>query len=123
MEKMEKMKIARQIIDSSEFFDEDSVLMVNEYCDYINDQEGYIYSMDELNEMFSDVWGALRSAFYGGRHGFPSDGFNPNDDYFTFNGYGNLVSIPYPLDYLEEMLEEMVESGIFDSLIESGDEE
>ena len=119
MEKMEKMKIARQIIDSSEFFDEDAVGMIN---DYINYPDGYIYRMDDFNEHFTEPWEAVRSAFYGERHGFTGDSFNPNDEWFTHNGYGNLVSIPYPLDYLEDMLEEMVESGIFDNLIAEEEE-
>ena len=122
MEKMKKMKLARQIIDSSQFFDEDAVGMINEYCDYVNNPDGYIYRMDELNEHFTEPWEAVRSAFYGGRHNFAGDSFNPNDSWFTYNGYGNLVSIPYPLDYIEEMLEEMVESGIFDNIIEEEEE-
>ena len=60
--------------------------------------------LDELAECGGD-WGkpsfVLARAFYGYRFnpwrgdmdGREREAFNPNDDYFTFNGYGNLVSV------------------------------
>ena len=44
-----------------------------------------------------------------------------NDDYFRFNGYGNVESIPYLDDYLKDMIDEesfydwCVEQGYFES--------
>ena len=53
------------------------------------------YNMDELDEIFTKgPWEAIRSAFYGGRYGHQQDSFTPCDEYFYFNGYGNLMSLP-----------------------------
>ena len=58
-----------------------------------------IYPMDDLNELFSNEKPdeIIRRAFYGYDEPYTKDEqrepFNPNRDYFYFNGYGNLVSI------------------------------
>lgn len=58
-----------------------------------------VYPMDELNEIFSEdePEEVLRRAFYGYDEPIYKDEerrpFNPNRNYFYFNGYGNLVSI------------------------------
>lgn len=62
--------------------------------------------MEDLIEFFDSPLEAIRSAFYGGRYCCENDPFNPNDDYFCFNGYGNLESIPYLDDYLRDMIDE-----------------
>lgn len=51
-----------------------------------------VYSMDDFDELMSGVkpWEVARSAFFGD--------FRPCDKYFSFNGYGNLVSFD-GLDY------------------------
>lgn len=74
-----------------------------------------IYEMDMITEFITDVWEALRSAFFGydWAPGADSDHnlreqFNPNKDYFAFNGYGNLVSIDgyYYVDWLDRCITE-----------------
>lgn len=61
------------------------------------------YRMDELNEFYSntDVANLMQRIYYGysedetytDEHGqIIHCQFNPNQDYFTYNGYGNLVS-------------------------------
>ena len=58
-----------------------------------------IYPMDDLNEFFSNEKPdeIIRRAFYGYDETYTKDEqrepFNPNRNYFHFNGYGNLVSI------------------------------
>ena len=58
-----------------------------------------IYPMDDLNEFFSNEKPdeIIRRAFYGYDETYTKDEqrepFNPNRDYFYFNGSGNLVSI------------------------------
>ena len=58
-----------------------------------------IYPMDDLNEFFSNEKPdeIIRRAFYGYDETYTKDEqrepFNPNRNYFYFNGYGNLVSI------------------------------
>jgi hypothetical protein len=86
-----------------------------------NDSDNEPIDMDSFNEYLDSPWEAVRSAFYGGRFGFDRDSFNPNDDYFRFNGYGNVESIPYLDDYLKDMIDEesfydwCVEQGYFES--------
>lgn len=64
------------------------------------------YPMDELDELMSgkSVTDLLNMAFFGhdektwttNSYGEKEYGaFNPNREYFTFNGYGNLVSADY----------------------------
>jgi len=61
--------------------------------------------MEALDELFSS-YEAVRAAFYGGRYGFKQDVFNPNDEYFKFDGNGNIQSIPYVNDYLNDVIDE-----------------
>ena len=71
-----------------------------------------VFYMEDLSEIFTgDVEEAIRAAFYGGRHEFPRDSFNPTDEYFTFNGYGNLKSIPeyYLQEYFDLFKTEILE--------------
>lgn len=65
----------------------DLVNIHREYCSQTNCFDDEIFSMDTFDEVFndSDPWNIACRIFYGE--------FNPNDDYFTFNGYGNLVSL------------------------------
>lgn len=64
------------------------------------------YTMDELDEIYHDEDASeiLRRAFYGyDEESWHKDNngnkvyeqFNPNRDFFRFNGYGNLVSADY----------------------------
>ena len=82
--------------------------------------DGRYYSMDELNELFYDVepMKILYRAFYGHdadtwttdlAGGKKYDEFNPNREYFTFNGYGNLVSTDYK-DYSEYLDDYIIEN-------------
>ena len=88
--------------------------MAEQYgCEFLaeHDPDSEPMSMDEFNEFTNysdDPLEAIRRAFYGGRYGHENDSFNPNDDYFTYNGYGNLVSISdYMFDeYLRDHIDE-----------------
>ena len=74
------------------------------YNGYLSDNR--YYSMDELDEFYrdSDPLEILRRAYFGrdddtwttDSNGNKTYGeFNPNRDYFYYNGYGNLVSSDY----------------------------
>lgn len=96
-----------------EFLEENDDILT-ECAEQLDSYDGYIgdgryYPMEELDELMSgkDPSELLRMAFYGydedtfttDSHGSRTYGsFNPNRDYFTFNGYGNLVSSDY-VDY------------------------
>lgn len=96
-----------------EFFEENDDILT-ECAEQLDSYNGYIgdgryYLMEELDELMIDKEPSevLRMAFFGydedtyhtDAHGHREYGaFNPNRDYFTFNGYGNLVSSDY-VDY------------------------
>jgi len=63
-----------------------TVEQMNAYNELNNDYDSWIYSMDELEEVLHDESPITiaKMVQYGD--------FNINDDYFSFNGYGNLVS-------------------------------
>lgn len=99
--------------------------IVNDILGYLRDNEddfvelmeeldlrnGYLgddrwYDMDELNEIYCGIEPIeiLQRAYFGrdndswtiDRHGEERyDSFNPNRNYFSFDGYGNLVSSDY----------------------------
>ena len=76
---------------------------------YVDDE---VFYMEDFNTVyFSDAYDAIRSAFHGGRFEYPHDSFNPNDEFFAFNGYGNLISIPehYLQDYINQFRDEILE--------------
>ena len=102
---------------------ENTVEELDNYESYLNDSR--YYCMEELNEIYASVSPVeiLTRAFYGydedtkivDKWGREEHGaFNPNRNYFYFNGYGNLISTNYK-DYsmfldeylVEELLENM----------------
>ena len=84
---------------------------VNTLIEELDSYNGYLgddryYNMEDLDEFYSGVEASevLRRAFYGhdaetwttDSHGEKEYGaFNPNRNYFYYNGYGNLVSADY----------------------------
>lgn len=102
-----KDTIIEKIID---FFKENEELF-NSCIEELDGYNGFLgdnryYPMEELNELYRDTepLAMLYRVFYGrdddtwttDAHGKKSYGeFNPNRDYFYYNGYGNLVSSDY----------------------------
>ena len=78
-----------------------------------------IYPMDSLNDFFqgAEPEEILHRAFYGYDEPINKDEerrpFNPNREFFYFNGYGNLVSIN-EVDY-SDFLEDYFVQGIIDN--------
>lgn len=104
------------------------------YNGYLNDNRYYL--MDDLDEFYNgtEPLEILRRAYYGhDEDTWTTDAsgnkihgeFNPNRDYFTYNGYGNLVSTNYK-DYsalLDEWaIEAMIENREYIDTIESDEE-
>ena len=101
--------------------------LVNEYLDEVLPEGSdylfpinCLFPMSRMDVIEPNSELALRKMLYGGRYGFEQDMFNPTDEWFMYNGYGNLVSIPYIVKYiLEEHLDGMLDQGYFDNLFES----
>ena len=98
---------------------------LDSYNGYLGDNR--YYDMYELNEIYhdTDTIELLNRAYFGyDAESYVTDAngnkqymsFNPNRDYFTFNGYGNLVSADYK-DYSAYL-----DSYFIESLYENADE-
>lgn len=89
--------------DNEDIFNE-AIEELDAYNGYLGDD--HYFTMDELDEHYIGIEPSeiLRRAYYGyDAETYTTDGsgnreygqFNPNRDYFTYNGYGNLVSADY----------------------------
>ena len=113
-----------------ELFEQDEQLFnaaieeLDSYNGYLNDNR--YYSMDELNDFYNgtEPINLLQRAYFGrdndtwttdssGKKTYGE--FNPNREYFTYNGYGNLVSSDYK-DYSY-----LLDDYFIDALIENVD--
>lgn len=123
-----------------EFFNENEDIF-NSCIEELDSYNGYLrddryYSMDEIDEFYSgtDPLELLRRAYYGrddDNYTTDSSGnktygeFNPNRDYFYYNGYGNLVSSDYK-DYSHKLdeyaIEEMSENRQYIDSIDGDDD-
>lgn len=96
------------------------------YNGYLGDDR--YYTMDELDECFigTEPSEILHRAFYGyDAETYTYGQFNPNRDYFTYNGYGNLVSADYKdyTGYLDKYaIEAMGENRRYIDSIEQSNE-
>lgn len=122
-------------------FFKDNEDLFNEAIEELDAYNGYLgdnryYTMDELDECFigTEPSEILRRAYYGyDEETYTTDGsgnreygqFNPNRDYFTYNGYGNLVSADYKdyTGYLDKYaIEAISENRHYINSIEQSDE-
>lgn len=90
---------------------------LNKYAqEFFEDTDRYdylVYSMDDFDEMNKDlspidlVLSVINGYQYNSIVYERNESFNPNDKYFAYNGYGNLISIPqYELtDYYDSYVE------------------
>lgn len=88
----EKVEAIKNIIKDMD--DSDAVALHNEYCYETNDYDDEIIEMERFDEICegmtpSDI---ARSIVYGD--------FNPNHNYFHFNGYGNFEPTVDPTDWI-----------------------
>lgn len=112
----------------------DAIEELDEYNGYLGDDR--YFSMDELDELYcgTEPSELLRRAYYGyDEETYTTDSsgnktygeFNPNREYFRYNGYGNLVSADYK-DYSGQLdnyaVESMSENRPYIDSIEHSDE-
>ena len=90
-------EITREIIEyfknNEEIFN-DCIEELDSYNGYLGDNKYYL--MEDLNEFYINLepLEILNRAYYG-RDDDTNGEFNPNREYFYYNGYGNLVSSDY----------------------------
>lgn len=88
--------------------DGDKIALWNESCRECGYYDDEIYSMSEFDEIM-DGYSPIDIA----QRIFLGDGFNPNHDYFAFDGYANLVSFDFADDegspfYIDNLVERIV---------------
>lgn len=122
--------------DNEDIFNE-AIEELDAYNGYLGDDR--YYTMDELDELYTGTEPSeiLRRAFYGyDEETYTTDRsgnreyeqFNPNRDYFRYDGYGNLVSADYKdytgyLGYLDKYaIKAMGENRRYINSIEQSDE-
>lgn len=99
--------------------DSETVSAHNQMCDNLNYPDDQIFSNDEdfFNTFFENrVLEAVRAVAYGD--------YNYSHDWVHFNGYGNLESTNYPMDWIDEpqLIEDIINNPD-DYYIEFEDEE
>ena len=103
----------------------DAIEELDSYNGYLGDDR--YYSMDELDEFYTGTAPSeiLFRAYYGYDEETYTGEFNPNREYFRYNGYGNLVSADYK-DYSGQLdnyaVESMSENRPYIGSIEQSDE-
>ena len=116
---MTREEIKRAIIEK---FKEDEELF-NDCIEELDGWNGYLgddryYCMEDIDEYYQgDALDAIRRAFFGHDEDWHTDAhgereyepFNPNREYFRFNGYGNFVSSDWK-DYTDHMDEYAIEA-------------
>lgn len=118
------MKTKNEIINEIINYFKENESVFNECIEELDSWNGFLgdrrcYNMEELDEIYSNnkPIDILYRAFYGhddenytiNERGEKIYGeFNPNRNYFYFNGYGNLVSCDY-VDYTDYMDDYTVE--------------
>jgi hypothetical protein len=106
MKKAQIEKIIAYFEENEDIFN-DCIEELDNYNGYLGDNR--YYPMDELDDLMElkSATELLNMAFVGhdedthhtdGHGNVEYGAFNPNRNYFTFNGYGNLISTDYP-DY------------------------
>lgn len=87
----EAIEAIRAYFEENESEYNNAIEELDSYNGYLGDNR--YYDMDELNEFYSgqEPTEILYRAFYGYDEDHGGE-FNPNREYFTYNGYGNLVS-------------------------------
>lgn len=135
------MRTAEEVTADIIAFFKENEDVYNEAIEELDGYNGYLgddryYSMDELDELYTGTEPSeiLRRAYYGcDAETYATDGsgnrehgqFNPNREYFTYNGCGNLVSADYK-DYTgmldDYVVESMKENRRYIDSIEQSDE-
>ena len=95
------------LIDLFKEMNESELISVwNEYCREVNKYDDEImtaYDLEEWVNNSNDTINILNRFFFGYDDMNREGSANPNRDYFTFNGYGNIISFDYIYnEYVDE---------------------
>lgn len=105
--------------------DSDIISVWNEYCSMVNCFDDEIMDYETLEEYISNdskndtiTW---LNRFYFGSDDYSSEegSANPNRNYFTFNGYGNIVSFDYIYNSCSEEFNHIDIDALIDYIVEN----
>lgn len=102
--------------------DGDIIQLWNEYCQDANRYDDEImdaYAMEELIENSNDTMNWLNRFFFGYDDYNKEGSANPNRSYFTFNGYGNIISFDYIYNSYTEEFSYIFIDELIDHIIEN----
>ena len=81
-----------------EMSESDLIRVWNDYCiesQHYDDEIMDAYELEEWANNYEDKIGLLNRFYFGSDEGREGTSANPNRDYFTFDGYGNIISFNY----------------------------
>lgn len=116
MKKERILEVIKQMDDS------DIVQLWNEYCQDANRYDDEImdaYTMEELIENSNDTMNWLNRFFFGYDDYNKEGSANPNRNYFTFNGYGNIISFDYIYNQFSDEFSYIWIDELIDYIIEN----
>lgn len=129
MTKEDIIKAIEEYFKENEDVFNDCIEELDGYSGYLGDDR--YYEMEMLDELYCDTkpLDILYRVFYGYDEDTSTENnyteFNPNRDYFRFNGYGNLVSADYK-DYSAQLdhwaIENMIENRNYIDAIDDNEE-
>ena len=103
--------------------DSEIVRVWNEYCYENNMYDDEILTYDSLEELIQsskDPMSWINRFFYGSDDYSTEEGSaNPNRDYFTFNGYGNIVSFDYIYNSYKDEFSHIDIDSLIDYIIDN----
>lgn len=137
MKDAKKETLFNAIKEAIEGYERDhKVALWNEYCDKVNNYDGCIEYMGQLPELFDTsnadgLFNLLNRFYFGHDSNDEKSNACPNRDYFTFNGYGNIITTDYPEDFMDidELAEYIVDNDDplydddIDKLLEDAEDE
>ena len=102
--------------------DSDIVQLWNEYCQQANRCDDEIldaYTLEEIIDCSNDTMNWLNRFYFGSDDEQPGTSANPNRNYFTFNGYGNIISFDYIYNSYTEEFSYIFVDELIDYIIEN----
>lgn len=102
--------------------DGDIINLWNEYCYDTNRYDDEImdaYTMEEWVTNSNDTMNILNRFYFGSDEEREGTSANPNRNYFTFNGYGNIISFDYIYNSYTEEFSYIFVDELIDYIIEN----
>lgn len=118
-------KLYNEIRELFTQMDDNEIISVwNEYCEDARLYDDRIIDAYELEEIYFgvDPLELVNRFFYGSDDFNKDSGANPNRNYFTLNGYGNIVSFDYIYNEYTDTFNHVYIDDLIDYIIEKNED-